>query len=131
MSAVPVQKPIVITRPRPDLRVEQGGRVSVASTVGAKAMQFGLMTLCIFLCSSLAGQVMVEKARRDGLKATSRAKDAGKAESLLRAQIQELTSTAAVDAWAQTHGYFAPEVLADPSLVASDKVEAGGAKEAH
>lgn len=125
MSAVPVQKPIIVSRPRPNLRVEQGGRVSVATKVGARMMQFGMATLVFFMCSSMAGQVMVEKARREGLSAASRAKEATKAEALLRTQIQDMSSTSAIDQWALAHGFQASEVLANQLK------EKGDVKEAH
>ena len=111
MSAVPVQKPIIVPRPKPQLRVEQGVRPAVGSKVLARSALFGALTLSVFFASSLAGQVMVEKARRDGMHAVQRAKDAVKEESLLREQVQSMTRSSAVDTWAQEHGFVAPEAL--------------------
>lgn len=121
MSAVPVHKPIVVTKPRPELRVEQGGKVGVLSRIGTKVFQLSLITLAVYLCSSMGGQVLMEKARREGLKAVSRAKEAVKSEALLRNQVQDLTSTYAIDTWAKENGYLAPEVLAAQDQQANGK----------
>ncbi|MFI5386469.1 MAG: hypothetical protein ACHQ50_10160 [Fimbriimonadales bacterium] len=111
MSAVPVHKPIIITRPKPQLRVEQGTRPSVASVVLARSAVFCMLSLCTFYGSSLAGQVMVEKARRDGISAVQRAKEAVKEDLLLRSQVQSLTRASAIDAWAEENGMVSPDLI--------------------
>jgi hypothetical protein len=113
MSAVPVQKPIIVTRPKPQLRVEQGVRPRAASSVLAKTVVFGVLTLGVFFSSSLAGQVMVEKARRDGIRATERLKAAAKEEAILRDRVLSMTRESAITAWAQENGFVSPELLAE------------------
>jgi hypothetical protein len=112
MSAFPVQKPIIVVRPKPQLRVEEGVKPAVGSVVLARVAVFGVLTLSIFFSSSLAGQVMVEKARRDNLRAVSRAKEATKEEAMLRDTVQALTRSSAIDTWAQQNNFVAPETSA-------------------
>jgi hypothetical protein len=119
MSAVPVQKPIIVTRPKPQLRIEQGTRPVASSKAVTRTVLFGALTLSFFFSSSLAGQVMVEKARRDGMHAVQRAKDANKEEALLRDKVQSMTRSSAIDAWALQHDLIAPE-----NLVAQDTPDA-------
>jgi|GEM_PF-2419979 len=113
MSAVPVHKPIIIARPKakPELRVEQGTRPSVLTLILSRAALFTLLTLGIFFASSLAGQVMVEKARRDGLRAVERNKAAIKDVARIRDRVQELTSSAAIQQWAEINHFIPPEGL--------------------
>ena len=113
MSAVPAQKPIIVPRPaRPQLRVEIGVQPSVKSKVFAKSALFAVLTLSFFFSSSLAGQVMVEKARRDGLHAVERARDASKETAILRDRVQDLTRGSAIDSWALENGFTTPELMA-------------------
>lgn len=113
MSAVPVQKPIIVTRPKPQLRVEQGVRPRTRTNVLAKVVVFGVLTASVFFASSLAGQVMVEKARRDGIRATERLKSAAKEEAILRDRVLSMTRESAIATWAQENGFTAPEALAE------------------
>jgi hypothetical protein len=112
MSAFPVQKPIIVSRPKTELRVEVGAKPAVGSIVLARAALFGVVTLSIFFSSSLAGQVMVEKARRDGLHAVVRAKEATKEEAMLREQVLSMKRSSAIDTWAQENRFVAPETNA-------------------
>lgn len=114
MSAVPVDKPLVVTRPQPQLRVEVGVKPGTRSLVLRRAMLFGVLALSTFMASSLGGMVMVEKARREGIHAVDRAKSAAKDEAILRDRVQTMTGPAAVDSWAEQHGFVAPEALSLP-----------------
>jgi hypothetical protein len=126
MSAVPVQKPIIVTRPKPQLRVEQGIRPSVVSKAFANVVVFSALSLSFFFSSSLAGQVMVEKARREGLSSTQRAKLAVKEESLLRERVQSITRASAIAAWAEQNHFIPPEELvADATSSDSSHVTPG------
>ncbi|HTQ09619.1 MAG TPA: hypothetical protein VMI31_06065 [Fimbriimonadaceae bacterium] len=113
MSAVPVNKPIIIARPKakPELRVEQGTRPSILSLLLAKAVLFAMLTLGIYFASSLAGQVMVEKARRDGLRAVERNQAASKEVAFLRDQVQAITDSSAIASWAELNHMIPPEGL--------------------
>jgi hypothetical protein len=123
MSAVPVQKPIIVTRPKPQLRVEQGVRPAVASKVIAKTALFGVIALSCYFSSSLAGQVMVEKARRDGLRSVERSKAAVKEESLLRQSVLSMTQASAVATWAEQNHFIPPEELVAEAASPESKIE--------
>jgi P2-related tail formation protein len=58
-----------------------------------------------FSAFSLAGQVMVEKARRDGIRAAQRARAASGEISALRLRVQALTSSSSIEQWAVTNGF--------------------------
>lgn len=111
MSAVPVQKPIIVTRPKPQLRIEQGTKPRANSKVLTRSILFGVLTLSVFFASSLVGQVMVEKARREGIRSVERAKDAAKDVALLRDRFQSMSRASAIDGWALSHDLIAPESI--------------------
>ena len=111
MSAVPVQKPIIVARPKPQLRIELGTKPRANSKALTRSVLFGALTLSVFFASSLVGQVMVEKARRDGIHAVARAKDAAKDVALLRDRFQAMSRASAIDAWAISHDLVPPESL--------------------
>ena len=107
MSAVPVSRPVVNTRPR--VRVTSRSRANVAQLVIARCVMFAVVALTTSAASSLAGSVMVEKARREGIRAVDRARDARAAEAILRTKVNELTSVASIQEWALSHGFQAPD----------------------
>jgi hypothetical protein len=107
MSAVPVVR--TRTEAKPQARVVSRVRPSIAYILLVKSVSFILIALMVYLSSSLFGQVMVEKARREGIRATIRAREARKAESVLRRRLDSLTSLSAVEEWAGTHGFLPPE----------------------
>lgn len=113
MSAVPISRPNIDTRPR--LRVVQGTRPSVATQFLNGALAFGLVTLFVFGGSSLAGHVMVEKARRDGIRAAQRLQSAKSAQSVLSVQIAKLSDEKDLILWAKRNGFVAPDVALKPS----------------
>ncbi|HWA84297.1 MAG TPA: hypothetical protein VG820_12710, partial [Fimbriimonadaceae bacterium] len=117
-------KPILVTRPKPQLRVEQGTAPSVASRVLTKSATLVAVTLAVFFASSLSGQVMVEKARRDGLRAVGRAKDAAKEVALLRQSVQDMTQPSRIDAWAEENGFVSPDSLVALSSPDAQKTDA-------
>lgn len=115
MSAVPAIRAPWKTRSehRPALRVVSGTRWR--PRVLAAATVFVTVGGLTFFASSLLGHVMVEKARREGISARGRAMEARKAESTLRSRIDSLTSLGAVEAWAQAHGFVAPDGIGGTS----------------
>jgi hypothetical protein len=121
MSAVPVLTPPpsrpqqrrrhrVTTRPIPSVRarVHSERRSRVRSTVVAQTATFAVIVCMTFIASSLFGHVMVEKSRREGLRAAERARDARKSESILRQELEGITGLDTVDGWALAHGFVAP-----------------------
>lgn len=72
--------------------------------------------------STLLGQTMLEQARREGLRAQARARDANMDAAMLRDRLRRLTSMRAVDEWATVRGFTPQEqalvVLGGPMRVA-------------
>jgi hypothetical protein len=113
MSAVPATRPIVQTRP--SLRVVTRSRADVMRAILTRCAVFGFVALATSAGTSLSGHVMVEKARRDGIRAAERAREARSAEAVLRQKVNNLTSLFSVQEWALTHGFQAPDALNQPS----------------
>ncbi len=125
MSAIPAPRSTPAAR-RARSRTRSKSRTSV--NVAAYAFSFVVLTGGFYLASSLAGQVMVEKARREGIGARKRAYQANLAESSLRRSIDELTSFSSLEAWAAGHGFVAadqkplvPTTFGGPTLVAENR----------
>ena len=114
MSAVPIYKPQVETRPQ--LRVVPGTGPTVATQIVRSVLTFTLVALFVFGMSSLAGHVMVEKARREGIRAKQRLGSATTAQSVLAKQIEALSNDSDLEAWALRNGCVAPDGQFKPSL---------------
>lgn len=108
MSAIPVTR---TTRRRPAHAVGQAKGIQVSERAKNKVTLFMIVAGVAYLVSSLSGQVMVEKARRDGISASRRAEDARKVVAELSKRLDALTSLGAVDEWARNHSFLAPDQL--------------------
>lgn len=143
MSAAPIYEPIVEPKARtpirpqqrtypvdlPTLRVVENPRPQriKAQTVHhpSAALQVGIFACVMalmYLTSNLVGQVMVEKARRDGIRALARARTAVRESAVLRERVQLLSSGAAIDTWAASNRFVqsgaGPEAAKVKNLVA-------------
>lgn len=78
----------------------------------AKVATFVILAGLSFIASSLSGHVMVEKVRREGLRAGERAREARKAEAVLRQQVDALSSLGSVEDWAAAHNFVGPGIVA-------------------
>lgn len=125
MSALPVLEPYVepavVTRPRPRPRTPETVVIELprhrvkrkqatkAGTKGLVTNAIGFVALAsVTFCSvSLAGQVLVEKARRDSISASGRARAATREIATLRQRVQDLTSSRSIEEWALANA-FAP-----------------------
>lgn len=114
MSAVPISKPYIETRPQ--LRVVPGVGPSVATRMVKGLIAFSLIALFAFGASSLAGHVMVEKARREGIQANQRLNSALAAQSMLTKQIESLSDERDLELWATRNGFVAPQGQLKTSL---------------
>jgi hypothetical protein len=103
---------------KPDVRVrvriveQTPRRVSRVAVVTGKALMFGAVAFVAFSASSLAGNVMVESSRCEGIRAVARANEARAAEANLQNTVDRLSSVSAIEEWAQLHGFVAPDQLA-------------------
>jgi hypothetical protein len=110
MSAVPISRPNIDSRvdTRPRLRVVNGTKPSVAKQCMQAVLTFGVVALFVFGASSLAGHVMVEKARRDSIRTNQRLRAALSAQNVLSRQIEALSDTGDMVLWAKRNGMVAP-----------------------
>jgi hypothetical protein len=114
MSAVPATNTTTTAAPR--LRARVARRSKTQTALKSRALAFATIVASTYLVSSLFGQVMVEKARREGISAVARASDARKMEAVLTRRLDSLTSLTSVDQWAKTHNFFPPDQLAAAGL---------------
>lgn len=107
--------PRTVTTPAITVRtryIERPSRkVSVVPGLVAKMALFSVVTLFSFSASSLAGQVMVEKARKDVVEARVRTQEAKKAEASLRDRVDLLTRVDKIEEWAVAQGMVAADSL--------------------
>ena len=108
MSAIPITRPEIQTSPR--LRVVEGVRPSTIRQVLNWTLASTVICLATFGTSSLAGHVMVEKARRDGITAAKRLRAATAAQAVLTRQIENLSNDKEMNQWAIRNGFVAPEL---------------------
>jgi hypothetical protein len=88
-------------------------------SVLAAALVFLSLAWASYSAMSLAGSVLAEKARRDGIAAVARANAARTEQALLEKRLDAITSLKAVDAWAIQNGFVAPDRVLRTSLMAS------------
>jgi len=120
-------EPIIIELP---IKRTQRGRVKPSetqkhvSTVLGQIVGFCIVTGLAYAAFSLVGQVMVEKARRDGIHAMTRAQAASRDIAELRASVQDLSSSRSISDWAAANGFIpiesAPKVTGVSQLVAKN-----------
>lgn len=113
MSALPISRPQIDTRP--NLRVVSGTRPKTAIQVMTGMIAFSAITVLTFGASSLGGHVMVEKARRDGIRANQRLQAALSAQTTLTRQIEALSAEKDLIVWAKRNGFVAPQVAVKTS----------------
>jgi hypothetical protein len=75
----------------------------------AAGLAFLGLTYGFFSAGSLAGSVLAEKARRDGIEALGRAKAARSAEIVLERKLDSMKSLGAIESWAAANGFVAPD----------------------
>ena len=121
-------EPIIIELPRTRTRRGRVKKVQTqrrVATIFGQAASFAIITGIAFSTFSLAGQVMVEKARRDSIRANARARQASRDIAELRGTVQDLASSRSIDEWAAANGFVplesvtralgAPQIAAIPN----------------
>ncbi len=93
----------------------RGQRRSVKSVLAGYTTLFCVVAGLTYLASSLTGQVMVEQARRTGMRSIERAQQAERATRTLQAQVDALVSLSSVQTWAKENAYTASEWIPEPS----------------
>ncbi len=104
-----VAAPRVKIAPRVDPRVRvierQKRKANPWVTPIQQAIVFSVLTFAIASASSLAGNVMMERARRDGISAAKRTREAIASEAVLQRNVDRLSSVEAITDWTRTHGF--------------------------
>jgi len=119
---VPASRPAPGTKAKSKTRAKAEARAK--DRLLGKALLFVVLTVSSYAASSLSGQVMVEKTRREGIVASSRAQLAQEKEKTLRTQIDDLLRPSSIESWAMENGFVlndAPAIQPKPvtmSLVA-------------
>ena len=102
-------EPIIIELPRKKIhrgRVKKSQPNKRVATIFGQVASFAIITGFAFGAISLGGQVMVEKARRDDIRATERARQSSREITELRGEVQDLSSTQSIDNWAAANGFI-------------------------
>jgi hypothetical protein len=108
MSAVTAKS----TVPRRKARAKAKRRIRVPEAISKRAVSFVAILGMTYLASSLSGNVMVEKARQEAIKASQKALDAKKVEAELSKRLDQMTGFNAIGQWAETHNLKSVEELA-------------------
>lgn len=83
-----------------------------------RVLMFLFITVTAYAVSSIAGQVAVEKSRREELSARDRAKSLAMTEAALRSEIVALTRPDRIDQWAAANSFVNPN---GPTLTQAPK----------
>ena len=105
-------EPIIIELPSPKThrgRVKKVQAKKRVSSVIGQVASFAIIAGISFGTISLAGQVMVEKARREGIRAMERARQTSRDIAELRGEVQDLASSRSIDDWAAANGFIPTE----------------------
>ena len=131
MAAIPVSAPIdleVAVRPRagaltgprsvpaapvalPRRRTKPVRVANVVATVLVNAVVFMVVAATTYAASGFVGNVELDAANREALRAMDRATSASAAESGLRVSVDRLGSDEAIQRWATFHGFVPPYKL--------------------
>ena len=117
MAAIPALRTTTVLSPT--LRSAPTARAAPQVHLSAAIFAFAGLTYIFYSAASLAGSVLAEQARRDGLAASARAKAATQEMNFLQRRLDDLKSLGAVDRWAAQNGFVAPDRAPHSSLVAS------------
>ncbi|MFQ3587239.1 MAG: hypothetical protein SNJ74_10905 [Fimbriimonadaceae bacterium] len=91
--------------------VRHRARPSVMTQVSVFLILVGLS----YMVFSVVGQVLLEAQRRAGIEANLRAREARRMEVVLKERLDAVSSLTAVNRWAASRGFVAPDRLADSS----------------
>ncbi|HWD38674.1 MAG TPA: hypothetical protein VG944_07480 [Fimbriimonas sp.] len=100
-------KPKVVVRARVVSypQVQRRKKVNRFERVAAKVILFGVVMAASYGASSITGQVMVEKSRRDEIQALARTRTAVHMETALKGHLQDLVNPQVIANWAESHQF--------------------------
>lgn len=105
----PVAEPVVVRRPQSRARAAQPRRQISRTLMGHIVMMVVVSCITWFLMI-LLGNSMMENARREHIRAQSRANAARQDVARLHRRAERLASMAAIDEWARAKGYVPPAI---------------------
>ena len=83
----------------------------------AHAKVFGLILIATYVASSLSGQILLEWARKEGIWAAERYREARIVEAQLRREVETFAGLAELDLWTSDQGLLPPELALSANLV--------------
>jgi hypothetical protein len=104
--------------------VHKTQRAMNSSAVSQYILVFSLVTGVTFFFCSLVGQTLMEKSRRECLRALERTKEMRMSVAFLRNQVDKHDDLSHVDRWALSHGFVSNSTNQN-SILASRNSEAG------
>lgn len=118
MSAVPILRTTTVASPT--LRISTRAKSKPRVNVLAASVAFLGLVYAFYCAASLAGSVLAEQARRQGIEAVARAKSARAAEVNLERRLDALRSLGAIDAWAAQNGFVPADRALQTSMRPND-----------
>jgi len=110
--------PVALPTREQEVRVaNRRRRRTVLGNLVAGVALFGVTSFMAFGISTLSAQVMVEKARQEGISARSRTAQAERQIEGLQDRVAALASPSRVATWAPNAGFVSSEQLVDPRAV--------------
>jgi hypothetical protein len=122
MSAIPLPNVRTETRPLTRTRAVSKQRKVVGEAILAYSAAFAFLVAATYGASSLAGQTMMEQARREGLHAKERALDARKDVATLRQRVERLVGMRSIDQWASVRGFVTEGALVSTPKTAKPRL---------
>lgn len=104
-----VRRPVATPAPQAKPKAKARRKAKRKINVGARVAVFSTLALVSFMVNSMAGNVMVEKARREGIQAAQRTREARNVQAALTRQVMALSSADASADWARSRGFVAPD----------------------
>lgn len=126
LVATPRTMPRALPAPRelPKVRARSkpATRSNVLPAIASASVKMACVAAFTYLSVSLAGQVMVEQGRREGIRASARAREAHRVEAILKRDLASLTSARAISDWAAANQFAIPVPGSKPSDAAASSV---------
>lgn len=94
----------------------------VLSTIVSRLIVFGVVAIATYFMSSMAGQVQMEQARKEGARAKLRLMEAERSADDLARKVSALQDETRVALWAESNGFYRASSLVpveDSNLVAA------------
>ncbi len=105
-----VAEPVIVRRPRAQARAAAHPRRQISRTLMGHIVMMVVVSCVTWFLMILLGNSMMENARREHIRAQSRANAARQDVARLHRRAERLASMAAIDEWARAKGYVPPAI---------------------